>query len=295
MCVACATDWKNIIPIYSPVGYSPSQLYHCPQFTYGSSRPSGMKDVNLSTRNQVIASNLVRTLFCFKSSASLTENSIILSFVFTALARSQLFYYLFLYNFISQLNLQQPKDLSRTAFTQVLHQQNSSSTPWLGVKVSSSSFMFSYLWKGNRVLSNMPEPPGYLELISCGLHSSLERERNIRRRLITSSIKREIRHFHVVVVQRRQRNVLKAWRTCKVDGLLYKPITFLTFSLPLLSSFLKLPTNQGWLRLRRRSVGFGNHDGGSRGGAWGAPFLFLDQTEAWRAEKNFLGDYTPLI
>ena len=54
-----------------------------------------MKDVNLSTRNQVIASNLVRTLFCFKSSTSLTENSIIPSLVFTALARSQLFYYLF--------------------------------------------------------------------------------------------------------------------------------------------------------------------------------------------------------
>ena len=194
--------------------------------------------------------------------------------MFTALARSQLFYYLFLYNFISQLNLQRPKDLSRTAFTQVLHQQNSSSTPWLGVKVSSLSFMFSYMWKGNRVLSNMPEPPGYLELISCGLHSSLERERNIRRRLITSSIKREIRHFHVVVVQRRQRNVQKAWRACKVDGLLYNPVTFFTFSLPSLSSFLKLPTNQGWLRLRRRSVGFGNHDGGSRGwawGVWGAP------------------------
>ena len=125
--------------MYSPVGYSPSQLYHCPQFTYG---PSGMKDVNLSTRNQVIASNLVRTFFCFKSSASLTENIIILSFVFNTLARSQLFYYLFLYNFISQLNLQRPKDLSRTAFTQVLHQQNSSSTPWLGVKVSSLSFVF---------------------------------------------------------------------------------------------------------------------------------------------------------
>lgn len=129
--------------------------------TYGSSRPSGMKDVNLSTCNQkVIASNLVRTLFCFKSSASLSENSIILSLVFTTLARSQLFYYLFSYNFISQLNLQRPKDLSRTAFTQVLHQQNSSSTPWLGVKVSALSFMFSYLWKGNRVLSNLPEPPG---------------------------------------------------------------------------------------------------------------------------------------
>ena len=211
--------------------------------------------------------------------------------MFTALARSQLFYYLFLYNFISQLNLQRPKDLSRTAFTQVLHQQNSSSTPWLGVKVSSLSFMFSYMWKGNRVLSNMPEPPGYLELISCGLHSSLERERNIRRRLITSSIKREIRHFHVVVVQRRQRNVQKAWRACKVDGLLYNPVTFFTFSLPSLSSFLKLPTNQGWLRLRRRSVGFGNHDGGSRGWAWGVsppPLLFLDQTEAWRANYTLL-------
>ena len=32
-------------------------------------------------------------------------------------------------------------------------------------------------------------------------HSSLERERKFRVRLFTSSIKREIRHFHVVVVQ----------------------------------------------------------------------------------------------
>ena len=281
--------------MYSPVGYS-QQLYHCPHFTYGSSGPSGMKDVNLSTRNQVMASNLVRTLFSLKSSASLTENSIILSLVFTALAHSQLFYYLFLYNFISQLNLQQPKDLSRTAFTQVLHQQNSSSTPWLGVKVSSLSFMFSYMWKGNRVLSNIPEPPGYLGLISYGLHSSLEREKNIRRRLGTSSIKRKIRHFHVVVVQRRQRNVLKAWRTCKVVVLLYKPTTFLTFSLSSLSSFLKLPTNQGWLRLRRRSVGFGNHDGGSRGGAWGAPPpLIFRPNWGLKGRKIFFGDYTPLI
>ena len=37
--------------------------------------------------------------------------------------------------------------------------------------------------------------------ISWGLHSSLERERKIRRRLLTSSIKREVRHFHVEVVQ----------------------------------------------------------------------------------------------
>ena len=36
-------------------------------------------------------------------------------------------------------------------------------------------------------------------LISWGPHSSLEREGKIRRRFFTSSIKREIGHFHVVV------------------------------------------------------------------------------------------------
>ena len=38
-------------------------------------------------------------------------------------------------------------------------------------------------------------------LISWQPQSSLERERKIRRRLCKSSIKREIRHFHVVIVQ----------------------------------------------------------------------------------------------
>ena len=38
------------------------------------------------------------------------------------------------------------------------------------------------------------------ELISIGPQSSLERERKVCRRLFTSSIKRETRHFHVVVV-----------------------------------------------------------------------------------------------
>ena len=40
------------------------------------------------------------------------------------------------------------------------------------------------------------------------------------------------------------------------------------------------------------------HSGGFRGGAWGggAPYLlFLDQSDAQRAEENFLGDCTPLI
>ena len=48
-----------------------------------------------------------------------------------------------------------------------------------------------------------------LELITRGLHSCLERESKIRPSLFTSSIKREIRHFHVVVVQWRQINVQK--------------------------------------------------------------------------------------
>ena len=45
------------------------------------------------------------------------------------------------------------------------------------------------------------------------------------------TLKREIRHFHVVVVQKRQRNVQKVWCTCKVVVLLTKPTVFFTFSL----------------------------------------------------------------
>ena len=50
----------------------------------------------------------------------------------------------------------------------------------------------------------------FLELIAWGPHWSLERERKIRRRLFMSSTKREIMHFHVVVVRRRQWNVQKS-------------------------------------------------------------------------------------
>ena len=49
-----------------------------------------------------------------------------------------------------------------------------------------------------------------LELISWGRDSRLERERKVRRSLFTFSIKRDIRNFHVVVVQWRQRNVQKS-------------------------------------------------------------------------------------
>ena len=60
--------------------------------------------------------------------------------------------------------------------------------------------------------------------------------------MVTSSTNREIRHFHchVVVVQRRKRNVQK--RVLHVQGcFLPKPIAFLPFSLTPPSSFLNLP------------------------------------------------------
>ena len=50
-----------------------------------------------------------------------------------------------------------------------------------------------------------------LKLIPWGPPSSLERERKLCRHSFTaSSMKREIRYFHVVVVQRQQRNVEKS-------------------------------------------------------------------------------------
>ena len=71
-----------------------------------------------------------------------------------------------------------------------------------------------------------------MELISGGPHSSLERERKIFLRLLsTSPIKREIRYFHVVVVQCQERKCTK-----KCDAreellfhvvLLDKPIVFI--------------------------------------------------------------------
>ena len=61
-----------------------------------------------------------------------------------------------------------------------------------------------------------------------------ERKKNkFRRCLFTLYIKRKIRHLHIVVVQKWQRNAkIKAWCTCKVVVLLINPIVFLKFSLP---------------------------------------------------------------
>ena len=62
-----------------------------------------------------------------------------------------------------------------------------------------------------------------MALISCGPLSSLERETKLRP-LFTLSIKREIRDFHAVVVQKRQRNVQIARCTCKLVVFLNKPV-----------------------------------------------------------------------
>ena len=49
-----------------------------------------------------------------------------------------------------------------------------------------------------------------LKLNFKGPNSSSEREIKFRRCLFTTSVKREMRHFHVVVVQKRKRNVQKS-------------------------------------------------------------------------------------
>ena len=88
-----------------------------------------------------------------------------------------------------------------------------------------------------------------------GPYSSSEREIKFRRCLFTSTIKREIRHFHVVVVQKRERNVKKVWCTCEVVLLLINPIVFLTFSLLSASLDLKVPNYFSWTRrVRRRTT-----------------------------------------
>ena len=67
-----------------------------------------------------------------------------------------------------------------------------------------------------------------LKLISWEPHSSLERERKILLRLFTSSIKREIWHFQVVVVQVPQRNVQHLKREARAK-LLFCLINLLLF------------------------------------------------------------------
>ena len=85
--------------------------------------------------------------------------------------------------------------------------------------------------------------------MSWGPHSSFERERQIRCRLLTSSIKREIRDFHAVVVQWRQRNVQKSVLHVESCCFANQTYAFLTFSLPTTPSLLKLLTTY-WTAFR---------------------------------------------
>ena len=57
-------------------------------------------------------------------------------------------------------------------------------------------------------------------------YSSSEGERNFSRCLFTSSIKREIRYFPIVVVQWRQKNVQKSVMPCRVFVCLFNLLLF---------------------------------------------------------------------
>ena len=70
-----------------------------------------------------------------------------------------------------------------------------------------------------------------------------------RRCLFTSSIKHESKHFHVVVVQKRERNVQKKCDArAKLLFCLKNPIVFLTFSSPSASLDRKVPNYLGVTR-----------------------------------------------
>ena len=73
-----------------------------------------------------------------------------------------------------------------------------------------------------------PNPPGVEFLGTISKYS----KRKFRRCLFTSSVKREIRHFHVVVEQKRAEKCTKKHGARAKFCLLIKPIVFLTFSLP---------------------------------------------------------------
>ena len=80
-----------------------------------------------------------------------------------------------------------------------------------------------------------------------GPYPSSEREIKFRRCLFTSSIKHETRHFHVVVVQKQERNVQKKGMHVQSCCFAYKTYSFffLTFSSPSASLDLKVPNNDG--------------------------------------------------
>ena len=110
-----------------------------------------------------------------------------------------------------------------------------------------------------------------LKLNSLEPYSSSEKERKFRRRLCTSSVHREIRHFHVVVVQDGKEMHKKAWCTCKIVALLIKLVAF---PLPSPSSDLKVPSK---IRGRRRQ----------RKRRWKSEFVFFQSSSLLLQVTNF--------
>ena len=75
-----------------------------------------------------------------------------------------------------------------------------------------------------------------------GLYQSSGKEKETLLALFTSSTKREIKHSHVAVVQRRPKNVQKNVQSCCLANV--NLLLLLPFSLPSTSSLLKLLNNR---------------------------------------------------
>ena len=96
------------------------------------------------------------------------------------------------------------------------------SLPWI---LSISLDYYSYLL----TLSNVGNPNG-VEFRGTISKFNSEKKNKFCRCWFTLSIKRKIRHLHVLVVQKWQRNAkIKAWCTCEVVVLLINPIVLLKF------------------------------------------------------------------
>ena len=89
-----------------------------------------------------------------------------------------------------------------------LRSEDSDGSENVAEKVNSRSFNLHHDYSKSLTLSNAGEPSKKLKSYEPYPLSS-EREEKLRRRLRSSSVKREKRHFHVVVVQTRQGNVQK--------------------------------------------------------------------------------------
>ena len=85
----------------------------------------------------------------------------------------------------------------------------------------------------------------FLELNSRGLHQSSGKEKESCFLVFPTLTKREIKHFHVVVVQRRQRNeqesVMHVQRCCFANNAIQ---IYYRASLTSPSSFVKLPNGR---------------------------------------------------